>query len=65
MTTRLLRRPEVENITGLSRARIYDEMNAGRFPRPVRTGLRAVAWVESEIDDWQRQLIAERDANTA
>ena len=58
---RLLRRPEVESLTGLSRARIYEKMTAGEFPRPVRTGLRAVAWVESEIDDWLRERIAERD----
>ncbi len=59
--TRLLRRPEVENLTGLSRARIYEKMAKGDFPRPVKTGARAVAWVESEIADWQRQRIAERD----
>lgn len=59
--TRLLRRPEVENLTGLSRASIYEKMAEGYFPRPVKTGARAVAWVESEIADWQRQRIAERD----
>ena len=58
---RLLRRPEVENRTGLSRARIYEKMDEGDFPRPVKIGVRAVAWVESEIVDWQRQRIAERD----
>ena len=59
---RLLRRPEVESLTGLSRTRIYEEMTADRFPRPVKTGLRSVAWVESEIEHWQRQRIAERDS---
>ena len=59
--TRLLRRPDVENLTGLSRARIYEKMAQGDFPRPVKTGVRAVAWVESEIADWNRQRIAERD----
>ena len=59
--THLLRRPDVENLTGLSRARIYEKMAQGDFPRPVKTGVRAVAWVESEIGDWQRQRIAERD----
>ena len=58
---RLLRRPEVENLTGLSRACIYEKMDAGDFPHPVKIGVRAVAWVESEIGDWQRQRIAERD----
>ena len=58
---RLLRRPEVEKITGLSRASIYEKMNAGDFPRPVKTGIRAVAWVESEIESWNRQRVADRD----
>ena len=62
-TIQLLRRPEVEALTGLSRARIYEKMTAGEFPRPVKTGLRAVAWVESEIDEWLRERIAERDSN--
>ena len=62
--TRLLRRPEVESLTGLSRARIYEEMAAGRFPRPVKTGLRSVAWVDLEIDEWQKQLIAKRDSQS-
>ena len=60
-TIRLLRRPEVETLTGLSRARIYEKMTAGEFPRPVKTGIRAVAWVESEIESWNRQRIADRD----
>lgn len=64
-TVRLLRRPEVESLTGLSRARIYEEMAADRFPRPVKTGLRSVAWVECEIAEWQNQLIAERDSQSA
>ncbi len=57
----LLRRPEVERLTGLSRARIYEKMATGDFPKPVKTGPRAVAWVESEIADWQNQRIADRD----
>ena len=59
--TRLLRRQEVENLTALSRASIYEKMSQGDFPLPVKTGVRAVAWVESEIADWQRKRIAERD----
>jgi prophage regulatory protein len=37
----------------------------GRFPKRVNTGARSVAWVESEIDDYLRGLIAQRDANAA
>lgn len=49
----LLRRPEVERRTGLSRTTIYRLMDEGRFPRPRRIGARAVAWQQHEIDAWQ------------
>ena len=62
---RLLRRREVESITGLSRSSIYDEMAKERFPKPVTIGPRAVAWVESEITQWQNQRIAQRDGQAA
>ena len=52
MTENLLRRPEVEAITGLSRASIYARMTKGDFPRPMRIGPRAVAWRESDVQEW-------------
>jgi prophage regulatory protein len=48
----VLRRPAVEQRTGLSRASIYAYMNAGTFPRPLRIGTKAVAWNEADIDAW-------------
>lgn len=50
---RLLRRPEVERETGLSRSSIYRLMDEGKFPRPRRTAYRAVAWASVEIDVWK------------
>ena len=50
--TRMLRRPEVEARTGLSRSSIYVMMERGTFPRPKRIGQRAVAWSEAEIERW-------------
>jgi len=52
MADKHYRRTEVEDITGLSRSSIYDMMDRGDFPRPVRIGKRAVAWPESAISDW-------------
>ena len=52
MTNKLLRRPEVESITGLSRASIYARMKDGKFPLPVRLGPNSVAWRASDIDEW-------------
>ena len=48
----LLRRPEVERLTGLSRSSIYRLMATGDFPRPKRSGLQAVAWPASVIRHW-------------
>ena len=52
MTTRFLRRADVEELTGLSRSTIYASMEAGEFPRPVRIGRRAVAWRQEDIQEW-------------
>ena len=52
MTERILRRPDVEELTGLSRSTIYAMISEGTFPRPVRLGKRAVGWPVSQIDEW-------------
>lgn len=49
---RILRRPEVENRTGLSRSTLYAMMSEGTFPKPIRLGKRAVGWPESAIAEW-------------
>lgn len=55
MTERLLRRPAVEEMTGLSRSSIYAMIADGLFPGPVRIGRRAVAWRESDLMFWLQQ----------
>ncbi len=56
---RFLRLPEVMARTGLSRSTIYVRLEQGRFPRPVSLGGRAVGWIESEIDEWMNERVAE------
>lgn len=58
MAEKLLRRPEVEARTGLSRSTLYDWMKRGEFPQPVKLGTRLVAWRESDVTAWldSRQL---------
>jgi prophage regulatory protein len=58
---RLLRRPEVEKMTGLSRSKIYLMVAADEFPKPVNLGPRAVAWVQREVEAWMDDRIADRD----
>lgn len=52
MLERHYRRPEVEEITGLSRSGIYQMMAEGRFPRPIKLAARVVVWPESAIREW-------------
>ena len=52
MQDKLLRRREVEKITGMSRSSIYRLMQEGEFPRPVRVGSVAVRWKSSDITAW-------------
>ena len=56
MHDRLLRRRDVERITGMSRASIYRLMQDGDFPRPVKIGATAVRWKESDIAAWIESL---------
>ncbi|WP_133648418.1 helix-turn-helix transcriptional regulator [Paraburkholderia flava] len=50
MTTRFIRLPELMERTGLPESTIYWRMNHGTWIRPVKIGLRAVAWLAHEID---------------
>ena len=59
MSDHLLRRPAVQEATGLSRAAIYAAMLRGEFPRPIKIGRRAVAWPKTVIDDWIEERKAE------
>jgi len=48
----ILRRREVEKLTGLARSTIYQYVKAGVFPAPVRLGARAVGWRYADVLDW-------------
>ena len=48
----ILRLPQVCKVTGLGRSMIYQLEAERRFPTRVRIGLRAVGWVESEVQHW-------------
>ena len=56
MKTTILRLREVERLTQLSKATLYRMMKSGTFPRPVRLGVRAVGWIQTEIESWIADL---------
>ena len=62
---KILRRPAVEAITGLSRSTIYLKIDRREFPRPIPLGLRAVGWLSEEVEQWLQSRKIERDATNA
>ena len=59
---RILRRPEVKAITGLSDSVMDREIKAGRFPAPFKLlpdpRARAVGWSERAVQAWIAERIA-------
>ncbi|WP_211130537.1 helix-turn-helix transcriptional regulator [Serratia surfactantfaciens] len=63
MSVRLIiKMPEVMRRTGNGKAWIYRLISQVRFPRSVKVGARAIAFLESEVDKWISRCIEERDA---
>ncbi len=58
MTNRILRRHEVEKLTGLSRSTIYLRMSQGTFPKSVPLGGRLIGWDSRSIENWINDCIA-------
>lgn len=56
----LLRRREVERLTGMPRSTIYREVARGAFPAPVQLSGRSVAWSAREVFCWIDSKLAER-----
>jgi prophage regulatory protein len=50
--TIVLRRPQVQSQTGLTRSAIYQLMSSGQFPQPIQLTKRSVGWIAHEIDEW-------------
>jgi prophage regulatory protein len=59
---RLIKLPEVERRTGLSRSTIYAMAAAGQFPRPIKLipNGRASGWLEDEVDEVFQRAIDRR-----
>lgn len=56
---RLLKLPEVMRRTAKSRAGIYKDVGLGKFPAQIKISENAVGWLESEINTWINERIAE------
>lgn len=59
---RIIRKPEVRARVGLSDVQIWRLERAGKFPKRVQIGPKAVGWVESEVDEWIDEKVEARGA---
>jgi prophage regulatory protein len=55
---RVLRLPQVCDLTGLGRSVIYQMEADLRFPQRIKLGTRAVGWLEQEVHAWLLKRIA-------
>lgn len=61
---RIMRRPEVQLTTGLSRAVLYRLIGRG-FPPPIRLSANTVGWLRSEVEAWiASRVAASRESRT-
>ena len=56
---RILRLPDVISRVGLCRASIYLRVAQGDFPKQISLGVRAVGWLEHEIEAWLTKKMQE------
>ena len=50
--TRILREPDVQRLTGVSRVTRWRWEKDGQFPQRVRLGKNIIGWREQEILQW-------------
>lgn len=46
---KMLRMPDIEHLTGMSKSTIKRMVNDGRFPKPMRIGIRAKGWPARDL----------------
>ena len=59
MSYKILKLPAVISKTGIARSTIYSKIAEREFPQQIRLGSRCVGWLETEIDQWLSQRIAD------
>jgi len=52
LPNRILRKPEVLNMVGVSDATLWRWEKAGRFPKRLELGGNSKGWLESEVRGW-------------
>jgi prophage regulatory protein len=64
---RIIRWPKVHDKVDLCRSHVHKLVSQGLFPSPIKLtpNGRASGWVESEVNEWLEQRIADSRCNNA
>lgn len=62
---KVLRLPQVEELTGLRRSAIYRLIQSNEFPKPIPLTQRCSGWLLSECRDWIEKRAAQRGQHAA
>jgi prophage regulatory protein len=66
LSIKILRLPQVCEVTGLCRSMIYQLEADLQFPQRVKIGVRAVGWLDKEVNAWlTRRVAMSRTKSTA
>ena len=57
---RIIRKPELLNIIGLSDPTIWRMEKNGDFPKRLRLGGNSCGWLEAEVNEWIEERLADR-----
>ena len=58
---KLLRLPQVKELTQLSTVGIYRLISQGKFPKQIKIAERSSRWIESEIMEFITEKMKERN----
>jgi len=58
---RIIRKPAMIDLTGLSNTTLWRLEKAGKFPKRITIGGKACGWLMSEFQQWLREKSLERN----
>lgn len=62
---KLIKLPEVRQLTTLSTSEIYRRVSAGTFPKQIMLGPKSAVWIEAEVLTWLEARISQSRGEAA
>ena len=50
---KILKLKEVLELISISKSTLYNEINEGRFPEPIKLSRRSVGWLIEDVHNWR------------